>query len=95
MINLGGKGKLEPVWDIYLNTYFQFLNNVICIFIHFFPTRISKKYKHHYQTVTLKSLRQKFMHWELKGWPKPQKIEKNRNSKKDKSHRTKLWNCRK
>ena len=28
------------------------------------------------------------MHWELKGWPKPQKIEKNRNSKKDK----KSWN---
>jgi len=26
----------EPIWYINLNTCFQFLNNIICIFIHFF-----------------------------------------------------------
>ena len=29
-------GGFSPVWYTYSITYFQFLNNIICIFIHFY-----------------------------------------------------------
>ena len=29
-------GGCSPVWYTYSITYFQFLNNIICIFIHFY-----------------------------------------------------------
>ena len=38
---------LEAIWYIILNTCFQFSNNIIRIFTHFFPTCISKKTKNY------------------------------------------------
>ena len=40
--------NLIAVWNVILNIIFQFLNNIIYIFIHFLHTHIFKKYKQTY-----------------------------------------------
>ena len=45
---------LGDIWYIILNTCFQFSNNIIRIFTHFFPTHISKKIQNCYLNTRLK-----------------------------------------